>query len=78
MVLSDMAMIWKMKEFLAKYDITAYRLKKESGIGQGTVYRLAKNEADGIELDTLDAALIALCRLTGKHVKLSDVLEFRR
>ena len=73
-----MAMIWKAKEFLAEHQITAYRLKKESGIGQGTVYRLAKNEADGLELDTLDAVLHALCRLTGKKVKLSDILEFRR
>ena len=73
-----MAMIWKAKEFLAQHQITAYKLKKESGIGQGTVYRLAKNEADGVELDTLDAVLTALCQLTGKNVKLTDILEFRR
>ena len=73
-----MAMVWKMKEFLVQHQITAYKLKKTADIGQGTVYRLAKNEADGVELDTLDAVLTALCQLSGKNVQLSDILEFRR
>lgn len=73
-----MPVAWKLKEFLEEHQITAYKLKKAADIGQGTVYRLAKNEADGISLETLDAVLDALCALTGKKVKLTDILEYRR
>lgn len=72
-----MALVWKVKEFLEAHGVSAYRLMKEAGLAQGTAYRLAHNEASGLHLETLDAAIAALRRLTGKEVGLGDLLEYR-
>lgn len=72
-----MALEWKVKEFLKVHGISAYRLMKEAGLAQGTAYRLANNQAGGLSLETLDAVIRALRRLTGKRVGLADLLEYR-
>jgi DNA-binding Xre family transcriptional regulator len=71
-----MALEWRVKEFLKAHSISAYRLMKESSLAQGTVYRLANNQANGLNLETLDAVIEALRRLTGKRVVLADLLEY--
>lgn len=72
-----MALAWKVKEFLEAHNVSAYRLMKEAAIAQGTAYRLANNQAGGLSLETLDAVIGALRRLTGKRVGLADLLEYR-
>ncbi len=72
-----MALEWKVKEFLAVHNISAYRLMKEAGLAQGTAYRLANNQAGGLSLETLDAVIEALRRLTGKEVVLAELLEYQ-
>lgn len=72
-----MALAWKVKEFLKAHNISAYRLMKEAAIAQGTAYRLANNQAGGLSLETLDAVIEGLRRLTGKQVLLADLLEYR-
>ncbi len=72
-----MALAWKVKEFLEIHGISAYRLMKEAGLAQGTAYRLANNQAGGLSLETLDAVIEALRRLTGKRVLLTDLLEYQ-
>jgi DNA-binding Xre family transcriptional regulator len=72
-----MALEWKVKEFLEIHGISAYRLMKEAAIAQGTAYRLANNQAGGLSLETLDAVIEGLRRLTGKRVLLADLLEYR-
>jgi DNA-binding Xre family transcriptional regulator len=67
---------WKLKEYLAAHNITPYRLMKESGLAQGTVYRIVNGEARGVDTATLDAALTALRSLTGKPVGVQDLLEY--
>lgn len=72
-----MALEWKVKEFLEAHNVSAYRLMKEAGLAQGTAYRLANNQANGLNLNTLDAVVEALRRLTSKRVILADLLEYQ-
>ena len=72
-----MALEWKVREFLKAHGISAYRLMKEAGLAQGTAYRLASNRANGLNLETLDAVIGALRRLTSKRVLLADLLEYQ-
>ena len=67
---------WKVKEYLEAHDLTPYRLMKESGLAQGTVYRLVNGDTRNLNADTLDAAIKALRSLTGKSVSVSDLLEY--
>jgi len=67
---------WKVKEYLAAHGITPYRLMKESGLAQGTVYRLVKGITHNLNTDTLDAAIHALRKLTGENVGIADLLEW--
>ncbi len=69
---------WKVKEYLTEHEITPYRLLKETGLGQGTIYRLANNEADGIRKETLEQVIRALRRLTGEPTQIDDLLKYER
>ena len=73
-----MAVKWKVKAFLDSHDITPYRLMKESGLAQGTVYRLVNDDTTGLNTETLNAVLDALSDLTGKALNVNDVLEYTR
>jgi DNA-binding Xre family transcriptional regulator len=72
-----MAFAWKVKEFLEAHDVSAYRLMKEANLSQGTAYRLANNETNGLHLETLDAVIAALRRLSNEEVGIADLLEYR-
>lgn len=69
---------WKVKEYLTKHGITPYRLMREAGLGQGTVYRLANNEADGVHKETLERVIRTLRRLTGEATQIDDLLIYER
>jgi DNA-binding Xre family transcriptional regulator len=68
---------WKVKQFLEAHGLTTYRLMKESGLAQGTVYRLVNGDTQNLNAATLDATIKALRTLTGKQVDIPDVLEYR-
>lgn len=67
---------WKVRHFLERRGITAYRLMKESGLAQGTVYRLVNGDTRSLNTDTLDRVMSALRRLTGHEVEIADLLEY--
>ena len=69
---------WKIRQLLVQYNITPYRLWKESGLARQTVYTLAHDKGDRVDLGTLGTVLAALERLTGKKMELADVLEVIR
>jgi DNA-binding Xre family transcriptional regulator len=71
-----MAVKWKVKQFLDANSITPYRLMKESGLAQGTVYRLVNDDTTGLTTDTLNSVLSALSKLSKKKLSVSDVLEY--
>ncbi len=77
-ILPPVATKWKLREFLDAEKVTPYALaQKTSGrVSQKSVYRLAQGDLDGIRFHTLDTIIPALRELTGKPVKLTDLLEF--
>ena len=67
---------WKVYEILEAHDISIYRLMKESGLAQGTVYRLVKGDTSTVNAETLDRVMTTLRRLTGQQLQISDLLEY--
>jgi DNA-binding Xre family transcriptional regulator len=74
-MLSTMAITWKLKPFLDSNSITPYRLSKESGLAMSTIYSLSNDQPERLDMNTLDAIMSTLERLTGKGVKFDDLLE---
>ena len=66
---------WTVKPLLDRHGITPYRLMKESGLAQGTIYRLVNGDTRSLNADTLDRVMSALRRLTGEEIELSDLLR---
>jgi len=71
---------WKLKEFLDKHDLTAYRLATtlESHTRAPTIYRLAKDnpELSRVDFKVLATIIDGLRELTGKDVDIKDLLEY--
>lgn len=65
---------WKLKRYLDSHGITPYKLWKESGLSRPTVYAMAKPET-GAALESLNAVIATLTRLTGQPVTPNDLLE---
>lgn len=70
-----MSLDWKLKDLLEQNNITVYKLADVSGVPRNTLYNLVNKEPSRVDLGTLDAVLEALDKLTGKRVKVSDLLE---
>ncbi len=68
-------MRWTLKDYLTEHNLTPYQLAKVTGLSVNTVYPLARGEAKGIRLDTLQTVLDALDELTGEQVDVTDLLE---
>lgn len=62
--------------YLKRHGLTPYRLVKESGLAQATVYNMARTPAQRVDLDTVGTLLDALRRMTGERVKVDDLLEY--
>ena len=69
---------WKIRQLLEQHNITPYRLWKDSGLARQTVYTLAHDKGDRVDLGTLGTVLFTLEKLTGKTVQLDDLLEVVR
>lgn len=67
---------WKLQRILDANGITPYRLMKESGLAQGTVYRLVNGATNSVNTNTLNAVMATLRRLTNAPVEIADLLEF--
>ncbi|CAM2975776.1 helix-turn-helix domain-containing protein [Deinococcus radiodurans] len=69
---------WRLKEFLAERNLTAYALSKEGGIHRlSTVYRITGSDAPTrVDLPTLAKVLDGLRKLTGEDVQIGDILEY--
>jgi DNA-binding Xre family transcriptional regulator len=66
----------KLKEYLSENGLSAYQLGKEvEGMNEVTA-RLIASGTRKPSLESLDNIIKALRRLTGKKVKVSDLLEF--
>jgi DNA-binding Xre family transcriptional regulator len=67
---------WTIRQLLQRHAITPYRLMKESGLAQGTIYRLVNGDTRSLNADTLDRVMTALRRLTSEDIAISDLLEY--
>lgn len=67
---------WLIRPLLERHDVTPYRLMKESGLAQGTVYRLVRGETSTLNVETLDRVMTALRRLTGEKVEIQDLIVY--
>ncbi len=71
---------WKLNEFLAKHDLTAYRLATtlDSHTRAPTIYRLAKEDVElsRIDFNVLSTVIDGLRELTGEKVEITDLLEY--
>lgn len=69
---------WKLGEVLERERLTVYRLHQElsEDVSRNTLYRLSNAQPERIELSITANILGALERLTGKHVALTDLLEY--
>ena len=67
---------WRVYEILEAHDISTYRLMKESGLAQGTVYRLVKGDTSTVNAETLDRVMTTLRRLSGQDLQISDLLDY--
>jgi len=66
---------WKLAATLEKRGRTPYALIQASGLARGTVYAIARGEAQAVELGTLVKLAAGLEKLTGELVSVSDLLE---
>ena len=73
-----MAIRFKLNEFLTEQKITPYKVSKVSGLSLTTVYGINRDKTKRIDKVTLDALLVALEDLTGKHLEVSDIVAFER
>ncbi|MDQ3397545.1 MAG: helix-turn-helix transcriptional regulator [Deinococcota bacterium] len=71
---------WKLKQYLEKHNLTAYRLAQTLGTRgrMPTIYRLAREgeEPSRVDLPTLANVIDGLRELTGEDVQVSDLLEY--
>jgi transcriptional regulator with XRE-family HTH domain len=70
-----MAIRLKLKEALEDGGVTVYRLGEVSGVPRNTLYNLANQERERLDLAVLDKVMTALEQLTGQRVALTDLLE---
>jgi DNA-binding Xre family transcriptional regulator len=69
---------WKVKPMLEAYNITPYRLAKDSGLSNTTVYAIVNGESENLQGRVLDKLLGTLEDLTGKKLRIQDVVEWER
>jgi DNA-binding Xre family transcriptional regulator len=74
--MAQMPIRWKVKAILNDHGITVNQFKNESGLAQGTAYRLARGETDTINSKTFEATIETLRRLTGKEINIADLVEY--
>jgi len=72
----DVPVHWTIRTILERHSITPYRLMKESGLSQGTVYRLVNGDSRGLNSETLDRVMTVLRRLTGEDLQIADLLAY--
>ncbi len=72
---------WKLDDLLEREQVTVYALNQrlaEEGrsVSRTTLYRLASEQPERIDLEIAGRVLWGLEQLTGKHYAVSDLLEY--
>jgi predicted transcriptional regulator len=69
---------WKVNQLLEAHNITPYRLAKDAGLSNTTVYAIVNGDSDALHGQVLDKILSTLENLTGKKLTIEDVVEWVR
>lgn len=72
---------WKLDDLLEREQVTVYALNQrlaEAGrsVSRTTLYRLASEQPERIDLEVAGRVLWGLEQLTGKHYDVADLLEY--
>jgi DNA-binding Xre family transcriptional regulator len=75
---------FKLEEFLEENKlagsedekITKNMIAREAKVRPNVVYEMAENQTKRIELKTLDKIMATLCVLTGREVRIEEILEY--
>ena len=72
---------WKLGDLLTGERVSVYRLNRELAeagrtVSRTTLYRLAHAQPERIDLEVAGRVLWGLGRITGKHYKVGDLLEY--
>lgn len=73
-----MSFKWKVNQLLEAHNITPYRLAKDAGLSNTTVYAIVNGESENLQGKVLDRLLSTLEDLTGKRLHIQDVVEWVR
>jgi hypothetical protein len=71
--------LWKLKPFLEQHNISAYALAKEvaAKLSSNTVYSLVRETPKRVDIESLEAILVALRDMTGQKVDIHHLLEYK-
>jgi uncharacterized membrane protein len=70
-----MTLRFNLGKYLERHQISAYRVVQVSKLAPNTVYTLARQPAQRIDLDTVSAVLAGLETITGQPVPITDLIE---
>ena len=70
-----MTLRFNLGKYLDRHQISAYRVVQVSKLAPNTVYSLARQPAQRIDLDTVSAVLAGLETITGQAVPITDLIE---
>jgi uncharacterized membrane protein len=62
-------------KYLEHHHISAYRVVQVCKLAPNTIYTLARQPAQRIDLDTISALLAGLQTITGQPVQIADLIE---
>jgi len=67
-----------LKDFLESHDITVYELAKHTKgkLSRNALYKLTNEAPAQLRISTFDTLIPALKQITGKPVKLTDLLDY--
>lgn len=79
--MSEPIIRWKLDDLLEREQVTVYALNQrlaEAGrsVSRTTLYRLASEQPERIDLEVAGRILWGLEQLTGKHYTVTDLLEY--
>lgn len=79
--MSEPALRWKLNDLLRGANVSVYALNQRlvragRGVSRNTLYRLASEQPERIDLGVAGRVLWGLEQLTGKHYTVTDLLEY--
>ena len=79
--MSEPILRWKLNDLLEGANVSVYALNQRlvragRGVSRNTLYRLANEQPERIDLEVAGRVLWGLEQLTGKHYTVTDLLEY--